>query len=413
MVGKEQLVRILRVITRLNIGGPSIHAAVLSTKLDPERFFTHLAVGESDRCEGDLTRLVCGRSVRIMRVKTLHRPIHPVADARALFHLLRMAWRAHPHIIHTHMAKAGSLGRLAGVIYNRVGPGRHARHRAVLVHTFHGHVLEGYFPAWLSQVFVMIERWLARHSDCLIAVSRAIRDELLEKGIGRSDQWRVIPLGLDLGALTQLAFPDGATPFRVGLVGRLVPVKNPHLFLRGLARLVDQSQPTRTVHGVVVGDGPLRATLEREAAQLGLSHLVYFTGWQEDLQAVYEGLDVTCSTSWNEGTPVSLIEAMAAGRAVVATDVGGVRELLDIEGVARVPIPTGDVQVVQRGILVRAGDLDGLSAALSLLHHDTALRRSLGEAGRAFVTKHFTVDRLLQDVQQLYEHLLQEHCSSA
>ncbi len=395
--------KIVRVITRLNIGGPSLHAACLSTGLDPRRFSTCLVVGEPEATEGNLTGLVQGSVARIIRLPTLTRPIRPWADLRTLAGLLRLVWRERPAIIHTHMAKAGALGRLAGFLYNGVGPGRRPGRRAVCLHTFHGHVLEGYFPGWATRAFLWIERWLAARTDVLIAVSPSVRDDLLKKGIGRPSQWRVIPLGLRLGALARLSPPDGAgEALRVGTVGRLVPIKNAAMFLQALARLGVQTP----VRGLVVGDGPLRSALEREAKALGVERVVRFAGWQHDVRAVYERLDVACLTSWNEGTPVSLIEAMAAGRPVVATDVGGVRDLLADGDAAGEGIAPGTFRVAPRGVLVRPGDPEGLAAALRRLGADGALRRSLGEAGRAFVTERFTEERLLHDIESLYHELL-------
>lgn len=391
--------KILRIITRLNIGGPAVHAVLLSTNMDPQRFSTCLIVGRPDETEGDLSGLLEGSPARLIRLSTLARPIRPWADARALAQLLRIVARERPQIIHTHMAKSGSLGRVAGMLYNGLGHGRRAGRRAVLIHTFHGHVLDGYFPGWLSRVFVAVERWLARRTDVLIAVSRTVRDELIRKGVGRERQWRVISLGLDLSAVARLPFPNGSPTVRVGMVGRLVPIKNPSLFLRVLARL-HRELPIR---GMIVGDGPLRQDLEREVQQLGLESIVRFTGWQRDLGRIYDALDVACLTSWNEGTPVSLIEAMAAGRAVVATDVGGVRDLLRDPGESGDPIPRGGFQVARHGLLVRAGDLDGLTEALRTLSRDGALRRRLGEAARAHVVQAFSHERLLRDVSALYD----------
>ena len=401
-------VRIVRIIPRLNIGGPSIHAALLSNGLDPSKFSTCLVVGEPDATEGDLRRLIQGERVRLVQLSSLRRAMSPWNDLRSLVRLLTILWRERPRIIHTHMAKAGALGRFAGVLYNRVGPGRRLGHRAILIHTFHGHVLEGYFPLWLSRLFTIIERWLARRTDGLIAVSPAVQRELMEKGIGRREQWRLIPLGLDLSTLGQLPLPNGARPVRVGFVGRLVPIKNPSLFLQALGR-IQERRPDLVASGVMVGDGPLRRPLEQEADRLGLRDLLRFAGWQHDLSSVYERLEIVCLTSWNEGTPVSLIEAMAAGRAVVATDVGGVRDLLEGSAdEAKTPIASGGYRIARRGLIVRAGDPDGLASALDTLASDAALRRTLGEAARSYAVQAFRQERLLQGITSLYDQLLTE-----
>ncbi len=395
--------RIVRVLTRLNIGGPSIHAALLSNRLDPDRFSTVLVVGTPEQGEGDRTSRVTGGPARVIQLRQLQRPLRPWRDLPAFAEIARIVWRERPRILHTHMAKAGFLGRMAGLAYNHLGPGRRRGQRAILIHTFHGHVLEGYFPGWLSGAFRAIERWMARRTDCLIAVSPAIRDDLLGMRIGAEKIWRVVPLGLDLSRLEELEPPNGPAPLRCGMVGRLVPIKNPALFLEAVAQLTRRSAPS-PVRAVVIGDGPLRGEMERTARTLGLNGNISFTGWKEDLQACYRELDVVVLTSWNEGTPVSLIEAMATARPVVATDVGGVRDLLG-PPVPHREIPEGRFVVAQRGLLVRPGDAGGLSAALEHLAGDPALRRRIGEQARAHVRVQFSHQRLLREISELYEHL--------
>ena len=393
-------VKILRIITRMNIGGPSRHAAILSTRCDPSRVETCLVTGRPAPEEGDMSDLALSSgAARVIRVPSLQRELNPWRDLLALAALLRLVWRERPRIIHTHMAKAGTLGRLAGILYNAWGPGR--RRRAWLVHTFHGHVLDGYFSPRKARLFLGIERWLARRTDCLVAVSDAVRRELLEKGIGRPEHWRVIPLGLELATLDELPLPEPGPQFRVGLVGRLVPIKRPDVFLRGIAGAAHGSQPAPAM-AAVVGDGELRATMEREVSRLGLESFVRFTGWQRDLAAVYGSLDAVCLTSDNEGTPVALIEAMAAGRAVIATDVGGVR---DVVGAPADAIAPGGFSEAPRGLLIRAGDADGLTAALRALAERPELRRRLGEAARRNVMTTYSAQRLVRDVTNLYETL--------
>ena len=396
--------RILRIITRLNIGGPSLHAILLSLHLDPERFSTCLVVGKPDPIEGDLSQRLCGHSVKMVRLSSLRRPIHPFADLLSLLRIWHIVLRERPQVIHTHMAKAGTLGRLAGALYNWSGHWRSSGARAILIHTFHGHVLDGYFPRWLSWMLLCIEQRLAKSTDCLIAVNPVIRDQLLHKGIGRPDQWRVIPLGLDLSAFSQLPFSNGSSLIRCGLIGRLVPIKNPGLFLQALHRLLVRDARREDLCGVIVGDGPLRPILERETERLGLEQVVRFTGWQQDVASVYRELEIACLTSENEGTPVSLIEAMAAGRAIVGTDVGGVRDLLGGMEAPR-SIPRGGCSIAPRGILIRPGDADGLAVALETLASDANLRAALGKAARAYALEAFSQHRLLRDVGALYERL--------
>ena len=397
--------KIVRILTGMNIGGPAIHAALLSAGLGPRGFLTCVVVGEPDGPEGDLSGEIRGEGIRLIRLKSLRRSIRPLADLLTLARLLVILWQERPHIIHTHMAKAGALGRLAGLLYNTVGPGRRTGKRAFLVHTFHGHVLEGYFSPSLTRVFVAVERWLASRTDCLIAVSPSIQRELLRMGLGRVDQWRVVPLGLDLSGLSQLPLPNGSSVVRVGMVGRLVPIKNPALFLNALHRTVRADASASPVWGVVVGDGPMRSALEREAIELGLGNRVRFTGWQRDLLSIYGQLEAACLTSWNEGTPVALIEAMAAGRAVIATRVGGVQDLLEDHPDAAEMIPTGQFHIGDRGVLVRAGDVEGLAKAITAVAEDRALRDRLGQAARTYVLERFAHERLVQDMAELYDRV--------
>jgi glycosyltransferase involved in cell wall biosynthesis len=394
---------ILRIVTRLNIGGPAIHVALLTKRLDPAQFSTTLVVGQPDATEGNLGDLLAGATAEVIQLPTLRRSLNPFADLATLGRLLRIVWTQRPGIVHTHMAKAGTLGRLAGLLYNRLGPGR--AHPAVLIHTFHGHVLEGYFSSLSNRVFAAIERWLARRTDVLIAVSDTVRRDLLALGIGRPEQWRVVPVGLNVGRLAELPLPNGAPIVRFGMVGRLVPIKNPSLFLDAFDQTHRRAGPHR-IEGVIVGDGPLRPSLEAETRRRGLSELVRFDGWQRDLLAVYGNLEVACLTSWNEGTPVAMIEAMAAGRAVVATNAGGVQDVL-ADGPEPVTIAPGTFQVTDRGVLVRPGDAEGLTNAMRALADDAPLRRRLGEAARAHVVGRFAEDRLIQDITALYRQATQ------
>lgn len=402
--GTQGPLRILRVITRLNIGGPAIHAILLSSKMDPQRFATRLVVGAPDRTEGDLSAFVRGTPIQLLRVMSLSRSVRPLADVRALGRLVQIVWKERPHIIHTHMAKAGTLGRLAGLLYNRLGPGRRPSARAILVHTFHGHVLSGYFGRWTTAIFIGVERWLARQTDVLIAVSPSVRDDLLRLKVGRLAQMRVVPLGLDLLALSEingrrdalrrsLGLP--ATVPVVGIVGRLVPIKQHEVFLQAARRL---AHTDAAMQFVIVGDGERRTQLGAMTRALGLEARVHFLGWRLDLPAIYAGLDCVCLTSRNEGTPVSLIEAMAAGRPVIATAVGGVPDLLG-EVVER----QGSYDVTQRGILVQLANADaGVAAAVSRLLGDAALRERLTAAGRAFACERLTAQRLVDDMTALY-----------
>jgi len=395
--------KVVRIVTRMNVGGPSTHIRLLH-QLDPRRFRTCLVVGRPETAEGDRAGWVQDGANRVIRIGSLRRSIRPLLDLLALAQILRILWRERPEILHTHMAKAGTLGRLAGWLYNRVGPGRTPGRCAVLVHTFHGHVLEGYFPRWISHLFTCWERWLAARTDCLIAVSPAIRRDLLERGVGRNEQWRVVPVGLDLTALKPLPPANGARSVRCGLVGRLVPIKNPQLFLDAVERVVRRS-PAPALRAAVIGDGPLRPQMEAAVRARRLGESFSFTGWCDDLASCYRELDVVCLTSWNEGTPLSVIEGMAAGRAAVASDVGGVRDLLEPPPGCPAELAPGQHQICRRGILFRAGDAEGLAGALVRLIEEPSLRHDLGQAGRAYALEQFAHPRLMEEISGLYERL--------
>jgi glycosyltransferase involved in cell wall biosynthesis len=375
------------VITRLNVGGPALHTTLLTQRLDPARYDSLLASGVVGRDEGEYLALCGGPAERVVQVPSLVREVRPAADAVALVELVRLMRRIRPHVVHTHTAKAGVLGRLAA---------RLARVPVVL-HTYHGHVFEGYFAPWQARVFLAMERTVARWTDCLLAVSDRVRQDLLALGVGRPEQFRVVPLGLDLarflgsdatrGALrSELALHPG-TPL-VGIVARLVHIKAHEVFLNAAARVAREVPDT---HFVVVGDGERRAELEALAGALGLGSRVHFLGWRRDLDRLYPDLDVVGLTSRNEGSPVALIEAMAAGRPVVATSVGGVPDVVD-DAVTGYLVPSGDAAAVARAVVE--------------LLTDPRRGDKMGQAGRERVLPRFAVGRLLADLDGLYQDLL-------
>jgi len=281
------------------------------------------------------------------------------------------------------MAKAGAIGRFIG---NTNMP------RPLLVHTFHGHVLNSYFGAAAERSFIEVERWLARRTDLLIAVSDAVRDELLQLRVGSPDQYRVIPLGLDLDGLMRGQQPGklrgmfhlGPDTALVGYIGRLVPIKDLPTLFAAIKQLKD-------CHLAVIGDGEERMRLERLSSELGISHRVHFTGWLSDMGSALADIDVVALASRNEGTPVALIEAAAAGRPVVATDVGGVRSVV-LDG--------------RSGYLVPRDDPGAIANSLERLLADADLRRSMGEVGRYEVAPQFSAERLVNDIRSLYHELL-------
>ncbi len=385
--------KIVRVIARLNIGGPAHQTVLLSHALHNDTWETTLAVGALDPSEGDASYLLERTPCRWVRIPELQRSIRPWKDLAAAWKLFRLLRQEKPDILHTHTAKAGTLGRLAGIGYRLT-----TRRPLKMVHTFHGHVFQGYFGFVPTKFFLAIERWLATHTDRLIAVSNAVKEDLVALKIGRPEKIQVIPLGLNLEQLLGL---NGRTttsdPVKIGIVGRLVPIKNHQLFLQAIEKL--KAAP---LEAIVVGDGELREPLEKMCRALDISERVRFTGWQQDLPSVYGPLDIVCLSSLNEGTPVSLIEALAAGKAVVSTDVGGVRDLV---GPPVEPIDRKPFQLCRHGILVRSGDAEGFAKALQFLIEHPQRREQMGQQGRAFVRERFLFGRLVRDIEQLYRRL--------
>lgn len=382
------MIRVLRIIARLNVGGPAIHATLLTTRLDPGRFATTLVAGHESPEEGSYLDVRGVTLPGLVRLPALGREIQGGQDVVALRALMRLIREQRPHIVHTHTAKAGTLGRVAARLC-RV---------PVVVHTFHGHVLQGYFSPIKTRVFTGIERLLARATDRLIAVSPKVREDLLALGIGRPERFDVVPLGLELDRYLAVEGPDGGlrhelglaaeTPL-VGIVARLVPIKAHEVFLDAAVRLVGRRPDAQFV---IVGDGERRAELERQATASGLGGRVHFLGWRGDLDRIYADLDVVALTSRNEGSPVALIEAMAAGRAVVSTNVGGVADVVS-DGLT--------------GRLVGDGDAEALGEVMHELIGDAVQRRRLGDAARCHAAQRYGAARLVADIDALYTRLLE------
>jgi glycosyltransferase involved in cell wall biosynthesis len=393
--GSGENVRVLRIITRLNIGGPSIQAIALSERLTARGFETRLLHGRLGAGEGDMRYLLTAPGIA-RQMGSLRRDVAPLHDAVALAQVLDALRDLRPHIVHTHMAKAGTIGRVATAIYNRTA-GRDARAR--VVHTYHGHVLEGYFSPAKTRAFLGIERTLARVTDCLVAISPRIRKELLDDyHIGRPEQYHVVPLGFDLDRLTAIGDADrGAARAALGIpasatvvstAGRLTAIKRYDLFL-DTARLVADRHSEALF--LVAGDGELRSALEAQARANGIADRVRFLGWRRDLDTLYAASDVFLLTSRNEGTPVALIESLAAAVPGVSTDVGGVRDVIDSDRV---------------GLLAPFGDARALADQVQTLLADRDRRRRMGEAGRQAVSSRYGLDRLIGDVERLYRELL-------
>ncbi|PIP27129.1 MAG: hypothetical protein COX30_03625 [Candidatus Moranbacteria bacterium CG23_combo_of_CG06-09_8_20_14_all_39_10] len=401
-------IRVLRMIARLNIGGPAIHVYLLTKGLNEERFDSTLVTGIISPLEGDMSYLLKSDNMKTIVIPELQREISFKMDLKTIAKIFRVLMSERPDIVHTHTAKAGTSARLAALAYNLI-----RRNSLRVVHTFHGHIFEGYFSKGKSMFFVLIERLLARITDAIIAISKTQKEDLVEKyRIAPAEKIKIVELGFDLapflnsenlkGKFRQsLGVPEDMT--LIGIIGRLVPIKNHIMFLKAAKILLDRN-PERNLLFVVVGDGELREDLERFCRNQGLSERVRFCGWIREVSQVYADLDILALTSINEGTPVSIIEAMASSIPVVATDVGGVRDLLGR------PQDSGQIDglmLCERGILCRNKDVLGFAKGLDYLLKNRASERQMRVANaRVFVRERFDQKRLLQDMESLYIELM-------
>lgn len=368
--------RVMRIIARMNVGGPALQAVALMRGLPAELFEQRLYTGFVGPGEADYVDLRAP-GLQVHRIPTLGQRIRLADDARALATLTAEIRRFRPHIVHTHTAKAGTLGRAAAILAR--APGR--------VHTFHGHLLHGYFPPRTARLVVTAERSLARHTDRLIAVGAQVRDDLLDAGIGQPGQYAVIPPGTRLGPMPahQSARRDLGLPSAgpvVAYVGRITRIKRPDRLV-AVARAVIAAVPG--VRFVICGSGDLMAEVASATNDLGDS--VRLLGWRPDVETVYAAADLIVLTSDNEGTPVSLIEAALAGVPAVATNVGSVAEVVR-DGLT--------------GLLTRC-NADDLACNVILLLGDDALRGRLGAAAATWSREQFGPERLVLDIQRLYE----------
>jgi glycosyltransferase involved in cell wall biosynthesis len=385
--------KILRIIARLNVGGPAIHAILLTQALNNGYFKSILVTGRVGAGEKDMGYLAREKGVEPLIIPELERKVSPVKDILALWKIYLIMRREKPDIVHTHTAKAGALGRTAAVLAGI----------PVRIHTFHGHIFESYFDNFSAGFFIFIERFLAFFSKYIVVVSEAQKEEITKKyKIAGADKVKVVPLGLELDVLSsigprsgklrgELGIGDGCV--LIGIIGRLVPVKNHRMFLDACKKLFDMAAGGPDIRCVVIGDGEERAGLEGYAEKLGIGEKIVFSGWKEEMADVYADLDIVALTSLNEGTPVALIEALAAGRPVVSTDVGGVKDVVE-DGV--------------NGYLVASGDAPGLAKHLFGLAGDPKKRDEFGRNGRRKVLQKYSKERLVKDIKALYEEALRK-----
>jgi glycosyltransferase involved in cell wall biosynthesis len=384
-------IKVLRVIARLNVGGPALHVAYLAAGLADRGYDTTLVAGSLARGEESMAEAAEQRGVTIVSLDELHREVAPLNDLRAIVRLARLIRRERPDILHTHTAKAGAVGRVAALLSGSARP-------AIIVHTFHGHVLRGYFNPLMTFGFRLLERWLATFTTALIAVSPEVRDDLVRLGVAPAEKFAIVRLGIQLDerigadagarAETRRVLGIAQDVFVVGWVGRMTAVKRTDDVLRALKGLLDRGVDA---YLCLVGDGPDRDHLERYAHELGIVRRCLFLGYQDNVGRFYQAIDALILPSTNEGTPVSVIEALAAERPAVATRVGGIPDV---------------IRAGVDGFLVDVGDADALAEQLAVLARNPARRAEMGAEGRANVVERYAVERLVDDVDVLYRSLL-------
>ncbi len=391
--------RVLRIINRFNLGGPTYNAAYLTRYMSPE-FHTILVGGMIEETEENSEFIIRNLGLVPMTLTEMHRSLNPVNDSMALRKISEIIEDFKPDIVHTHASKAGALGRRAA----------HKMEVPIIIHTFHGHVFDAYFSGIKSLIYQNIERSLARISTKIIALSENQKQDLVEKyRICPEEKIRIIPLGFDLKRFCENT-DEKRKKFRsdylldddeiaIGIIGRIVPIKNHSLFLEGIKYVSEKSG--KKIRAFIVGDGEDKCKVGEKCHDLKLGCVdftaekrkapVTFTSWIKDIDCVNAGMDIIALTSLNEGTPVSLIEAQAAGKPIISTNVGGV----------------GNIVVPGKTALLSDFNIKGdFQKKLLQLVQDEDLRNSLSSKGWEFVNKNFSYDRLVQDMKDLYYELL-------
>jgi glycosyltransferase involved in cell wall biosynthesis len=379
-------------ISRLCVGGASTEVILISEELERRGYSTLLLAGEVSAEESSLEERVIAKGISVTRIQGMSRHISWWGDLKAFWRIFRTFRREKPAIVHTHTAKAGALGRVAARLAGV----------PVCVHTFHGHVFRGRFSRMKSFLFLTIEKLLARMTDCCVALCETQRRELVEEfHVSSAKHFVTIPVGHALDPLLRLRpRPRSRTPL-VGWVGRMEPVKNPRLFVSAMR---DVHNHLASLRSVTIGDGELRSTIEEQIRNAGLCEEITLSGWQagNDLLDFYSDMHIVVLTSRDEGTPLVLVEAMAAGKPFVATDVGGVRDMVCGKG-ERIE----NFYVFQNGILTHP-DPSAIGNAVQFLLRYPEKAGEMGLAGRAFASRNFSQSHLGNSLERLYLHLLKQ-----
>ncbi len=378
-----QKIRVLRLVARMNVGGPAIQISGIMKNLSQEEFDQVLVTGFCDESEMDYLIQNGIEIEKLIRINGFGRRVSLTSDLKSLFEIRKIIKRFNPDIIHTHTAKAGLIGRLASLsTFNR----------QIRVHTFHGHLLHGYFGKTKTRIVVAIERLLARYTHVLIAVGINVRNELVRSRIGTADKYRVIGPGLRVNKLPDKNesldfFHLPRDTYIISWIGRMVAVKAPH---RVLEIAMECKSRGLVATFVLVGDGPLMMELRRKAQSLNLP--IIFLGWQSEIERILSISDLILLTSENEGTPVALIQAQMAGIPVLATNVGSTSEVM-INGRSGYCLDYSAKNFVDR---------------VEILADNPRLKTAFGAIGQNNALEHFSLDRLMSDHTKLYHELINQ-----
>lgn len=388
---QRRKIKVLRIINRFNIGGPTYNATFLSKFLSDD-FETLLIGGLPEEGESDSLHIPRSYGLEPLLIPELKRQPNFFSDRKALKKIKEIIREFNPDIVHTHASKAGALGRKAAIDCKV----------PVIVHTFHGHVFHSYFGSFKTYLFKLIERRLAAKTNGIIAISELQKKELCEQyRIAPENKTTVIPLGFDLQkfqvhqqakrAKTRQEFKIHDDEVAIAIIGRLSPVKNHSFFIEVIANL--HARTTKKIKVFIVGDGEERDRIQQKMEVLCPTAPILFTSWIKDIASFNPGMDIICLTSHNEGTPVSLIEAQACNVAVLSTDVGGVRDIVD-DG--------------NTGYICPPNNLENYADKLLELVEDENIRQKMSQNGWSFVENKFGYQRLVKDVEIYYKNKLSE-----
>ncbi|MEW5691841.1 MAG: glycosyltransferase [Candidatus Hydrogenedentota bacterium] len=399
-------IKILYLLTRVNIGGPAMHVALITSKLDKQKFDSYVACGQLDKDEGDMSYVFAKQNIDLIKIPGLVRPISLFNDLVALFSILRLLFVIQPDILDTHMAKSGCIGRLSATIYNLINTILVRPHRIKKLHTFHGHIFEAYFSAFKTRLFLFIERFLANHTETLFVISKTQKDDLLNKyKIGIQKQYQKINLGLDFNYLEntypdeniEQCFSNFKDKLKIGFIGRLVEVKDPLFLITLLKELNDNIK--EQIHFFVAGDGNLKDELLNKIKENKLTEYITYIPWVKDLKTLYSNLDCVYLFSLNEGTPIVILEAFYFNLFVASTPVGGVVDLLSTSH--KLNIIDGDFLKVDRGYLVKNYDVNAWTAVTLHLIKE---KKNKNLALKEFVINNYSIETLVKNMENCYNY---------